>query len=119
MGRQENRNFPSQGAGDLLWFTSRGRPTDQAYWPNGLPGPAQEYGRNPVVACTDETGYTHDKQNRNLPYKYGGTRYQESAQSKYRPHIIHNTVYVGLQHFPSLPLTPQRSRKGYDWKQEP
>ena len=61
MGRQENRNFPSQGAGDLLWFTSRGRPTDQAYWPNGLPGPAQEYGRNPVVACTDETGYTHDK----------------------------------------------------------
>ncbi len=49
MGRQENRNFPSQGAGDLLWFTSRGRPTDQAYWPNGLPGPAQEYGRNPVV----------------------------------------------------------------------
>ncbi len=61
MGRQENRNFPSQGAGDLLWFTSRGRPTDHAYWPNGLPGPAQEYGRNPVVACTDETGYTHDK----------------------------------------------------------
>lgn len=61
----------------------------------------------------------NDKQNRNLPYKYGGTRYQESTQSKYRPHIIHNTVYVGLQHFPSLPLTPQRSRKGYDWKQEP
>ena len=23
MGRQENRNFPSQGAGDLLWFTSQ------------------------------------------------------------------------------------------------
>lgn len=61
MGRQENRNFPSQGAGDLLWFTARGRPTDPAYWPNGLPGPAQEYGRNPVVAVTDETGYTHDK----------------------------------------------------------
>lgn len=61
LGRQENRNFPSQGAGDLLWFVSRGRPTDPAYWPNGLPGPAQEYGRNPVVAVTDETGYTHDK----------------------------------------------------------
>ena len=61
MGRQENRNFPSQGAGDVLWFTARGRPTDPAYWPNGLPGPAQEYGRNPVVAVTDETGYTHDK----------------------------------------------------------
>lgn len=61
MGRQENRNFPSQGAGDLLWFTSRGRPTDPAYWPNGLPGPAQEYGRNPVVAVTDQTGYAQDK----------------------------------------------------------
>lgn len=61
MGREENRNYPSQGAGDLLWFTSRGRPTDQAYWPNGLPGPAQEYGRNPVVASTAATGYDRDK----------------------------------------------------------
>ncbi|GHT43162.1 SusC/RagA family TonB-linked outer membrane protein [Bacteroidia bacterium] len=61
MGRQENRNFPSQGAGDILWFTSRGRPTDPAYWPNGLPGPAQEYGRNPVVAASSETGYDKDR----------------------------------------------------------
>ncbi len=61
MGRQENRSFPSQSAGALLWFTARGRPTDPAYWPNGLPGPAQEYGRNPVVAVTEETGYTRDR----------------------------------------------------------
>lgn len=61
LARQEDRNFPSQGAGDILWFTARGRPTDHAYWPNGLPGPAQEYGRNPVVAVTDATGYTHDR----------------------------------------------------------
>lgn len=61
MGRQENRNFPSQSAGDILWFTGRGRPTDPAYWPNGLPGPAQEYGRNPVVAATSQTGYDRDK----------------------------------------------------------
>jgi TonB-linked SusC/RagA family outer membrane protein len=61
MGRQENRNFPSQSAGDILWFTARGRPTDHAYWPNGLPGPAQEYGRNPVVAASNETGYDRDK----------------------------------------------------------
>ena len=61
MGRQENRNFPSQSAGDILWFTARGRPTDQGFWPNGLPGPAQEYGRNPVVAASSETGYDHDK----------------------------------------------------------
>jgi TonB-linked SusC/RagA family outer membrane protein len=61
MGRQENRNYPSQSAGDILWFTSRGRPTDPAYWPNGLPGPAQEYGRNPVVAASSETGYDRNK----------------------------------------------------------
>lgn len=62
MGRQENRNYPSQGAGDMLWFTSRGRPTDQAYWPNGLPGPAQEYGRNPAyVTQKDVTGYDRQK----------------------------------------------------------
>lgn len=61
MGRQENRNFPSQGAGDVFWFVARGRPTDPAYWPNGKPGPAQEYGRNPVVAVTDQTGYTKDR----------------------------------------------------------
>ncbi|MDR0537909.1 MAG: TonB-dependent receptor [Tannerellaceae bacterium] len=61
MGRQENRNFPSQGAGDILWFTVRGRPTDPGFWPNGLPGPAQEYGRNPVIAASSETGYDRDK----------------------------------------------------------
>lgn len=61
MGRQENRNYPSQGAGDILWFTSRGRPTDPAFWPNGLPGPAQEYGRNPAVAASDITGYDKDR----------------------------------------------------------
>lgn len=61
LGRQENRNYPSQSAGDLLWFVSRGRPTDPAYWPNGLPGPAQEYGRNPVVAVTNETGFDRDR----------------------------------------------------------
>ncbi len=61
MGREERREYPSQAAGDVLWFTARGRPTDHAYWPNGLPGPAQEYGRNPVVATSDETGYDRDK----------------------------------------------------------
>ena len=61
MGRQENRSYPSQGAGDILWFTTRGRPTDPAFWPNGLPGPAQEYGRNPAIAASSETGYDRSK----------------------------------------------------------
>lgn len=61
MGREERRTRGSQDAGDLLWFTSRGRPTDHAFWPNGLPGPAQEYGRNPVVGASNETGYLKEK----------------------------------------------------------
>lgn len=58
LGRQENFKRGNGGSpSDVLWFTSRGRPTDHAYWPNGLPGPAQEYGRNPVIAASGETGY--------------------------------------------------------------
>lgn len=60
-GRQENRNFPMRGAGDIFRFVARGRPTDPAYWPNGLPGPDQEYGDNPVVTTTDATGYNRDR----------------------------------------------------------
>jgi TonB-linked SusC/RagA family outer membrane protein len=58
-GRQQNFKRSSQSPGDLLWFTSRGRPTDIAFWPNGLPGPAQEYGRNPVMGASRATGYFH------------------------------------------------------------
>ena len=60
LGRQQMFKRSTQSPGDLLWFTSRGRPTDIAYWPNGLPGPAQEYGRNPVIVASDQTGYLHE-----------------------------------------------------------
>jgi len=60
MGREEQFKRSTQSPGDNLWFTSRGRPTDIAYWPNGLPGPAQEYGRNPVISASRETGYLHE-----------------------------------------------------------
>ena len=60
MGREQQFKRGTQTPGDVLWFTSRGRPTDPAYWPNGLPGPAQEYGRNPVIGSTRETGYLHE-----------------------------------------------------------
>ncbi|MDR2233173.1 MAG: TonB-dependent receptor [Tannerella sp.] len=60
MGREERFKRGTQSPGDNLWFTSRGRPTDIAYWPNGLPGPAQEYGRNPVISASRETGYLHE-----------------------------------------------------------
>lgn len=40
---------------------TRGRPTEPAYWPNGLPGPDIENGQNPVVITTNATGYDRDK----------------------------------------------------------
>ena len=60
LGREQLFKRATQSPGDNLWFTSRGRPTDIAYWPNGMPGPAQEYGRNPVISASRETGYLHE-----------------------------------------------------------
>lgn len=65
-GRQENRNYPgggenggsADGAQNIFWALNRSFPTTPAYWPNGLPGPAIEYGANPVVLVTDATGFT-------------------------------------------------------------
>ncbi|MBC7416746.1 MAG: TonB-dependent receptor [Pedobacter sp.] len=58
--REENRNFPTVGAGDIFRFLMRGRPTEIAIWPNGLPGRDIEFGYNPVVSTTDITGYNKD-----------------------------------------------------------
>lgn len=56
VGREEERNFPTVGAGDIFRFLMRGRPNEPAFWPHGEPGPAIEYGYNPVVSTTDLTG---------------------------------------------------------------
>ncbi|HLT86330.1 MAG TPA: TonB-dependent receptor [Sphingobacterium sp.] len=62
LGRQENRNYPTKGAGTIFRMLMRGNPTMPAFWPNGLPGPDIEHGENPVVITTDQTGYDRDKQ---------------------------------------------------------
>lgn len=59
--REELRNFPTVGAGDIFRMLMRGRPNEVEVWPNGLPGPAIEYGYNPYVTTTDLTGYNRDK----------------------------------------------------------
>ncbi|NQU85164.1 MAG: TonB-dependent receptor [Mariniphaga sp.] len=59
-GRQENRHYPTRGAGDIFRMLQRGKPNLPAYWPDGTPGPDIEYGDNPVVVTTDETGYDND-----------------------------------------------------------
>lgn len=61
LGRQEDRNFPTKGAGTIFRMLMRGNPTMPAYWPNGMPGPDIENGENPVVITTDQTGYKRDK----------------------------------------------------------
>ncbi|WP_341834129.1 TonB-dependent receptor [Chitinophaga pollutisoli] len=60
-GRLEDRNFPPRSAGSIFRALLRGRPTEAAIWPNGLPGPDIEYGDNPVVTSTNAIGYQRDK----------------------------------------------------------
>lgn len=62
-GREEDRNFPTVSAGQTFRMIIRGRPTDPAYYPNGLPGPDQENGVQPVVTGTTQTGF-----HRNVSY---------------------------------------------------
>lgn len=61
LGRQEDREFPTKSAGAIFRMLMRGIPTEPAYWPNGMPGPDIEYGENPVVITTNQTGYDRDR----------------------------------------------------------
>ena len=60
-GRQENRNYPTVGQGDIFRMLMRGKPNMPAYWPDGNPGPDIEYGFNPAVTVTNATGTNNDK----------------------------------------------------------
>ncbi len=62
LAREEVRKYPTKGAGAIFRMLMRGKPQMPAYWPNGLPGPDIEYGENPVVITTNQTGYDRDKQ---------------------------------------------------------
>lgn len=61
LAREEDRRFPTKGAGAIFRMLIRGKPQMPAYWPNGMPGPDIEYGENPVVITTNQTGYDKDK----------------------------------------------------------
>lgn len=62
LGREESRNYPTRSAGAIFRMQMRGKPQQQAFWPNGLPGPDIENGENPVVITTDLSGYDRQKQ---------------------------------------------------------
>ncbi|MGJ7032715.1 SusC/RagA family TonB-linked outer membrane protein [Niabella hirudinis] len=59
--REEYRFFPTESAGDIFRMLMRGKPNEPAIWPNALPGRDIEYGQNPVVIATNQTGYDRDK----------------------------------------------------------
>lgn len=50
------KRYPTKTAGDIVGQSTRLMPTMVSFWPNGLPGPDIEYGDNPVVTSTLETG---------------------------------------------------------------
>lgn len=60
-GRLEDSRYPTRNSGSILSMLMRGKPTMPAYWPNGLPGPDIEFGDNPVVISTSQTGYDNEK----------------------------------------------------------
>jgi len=67
-GRQENRSFPinvtpgiSSAEGRISTAIQHGKPTEVAWWWNGLAGPDIQTDDNPVVMVTDVPGY--DKRN--------------------------------------------------------
>jgi len=55
--RREDRNNPTQDVNAIFRMLMRGRPTEPAVWPNGLPGPDIENGQQPVVITTNATGF--------------------------------------------------------------
>ena len=57
LGQLENRNYSAVSTDDNFRMLLRGKPNMPAYWPNGDPGPAIDYGHNPVVTTTGATGY--------------------------------------------------------------
>ena len=50
------KRYPTKSAGDIVGQSTRLMPTMTSFWPNGLPGPDIEYGDNPVVTSTLQTG---------------------------------------------------------------
>ena len=62
MVREEARNYPTRSASSIFRMLMRGKPQQQAFWPNGLPGPDIENGENPVVITTNLSGYDRQKQ---------------------------------------------------------
>lgn len=57
-GSQENKIYPTKSASEIFQNgIYRSKPTETAIFPNGLPGQDVEYGDQPVVTTSFETGF--------------------------------------------------------------
>ena len=63
-GIQENRMYPTKSASSIFNGARRMYPTQHALFPNGLPGPDIEYGDQPMVSASFDTGFDDDKRYR-------------------------------------------------------
>ncbi|GAA5222327.1 SusC/RagA family TonB-linked outer membrane protein [Membranihabitans marinus] len=61
-GSQENSMYPTKSASSIFQNgIYRSKPTQHAIFPNGFPGPDVEYGDQPVVTTSFETGFNDTK----------------------------------------------------------
>lgn len=58
---QNDATYPRNSAGSIVGQATRLVPTQWSFWPTGEPGPDIEYGDNPVVTSTFETGKDSQK----------------------------------------------------------
>ncbi|MGM0376930.1 MAG: SusC/RagA family TonB-linked outer membrane protein, partial [Bacteroidota bacterium] len=64
-GIQENRRYPTKSANSIFQGIIRMYPTSHALMPGtDLPGPDIEYGDQPMVSASEETGFDDDKRYR-------------------------------------------------------
>ncbi|WP_236977152.1 SusC/RagA family TonB-linked outer membrane protein [Membranihabitans maritimus] len=63
-GIQENRMYSGVSFSTIFRTIRRMYPTDHAIFPNGLPGPDIEFGEQPMVIPSEETGFDDDKRYR-------------------------------------------------------
>lgn len=71
-GSQENGMHGIEGRGSIWWVTRRSRPTDVAFYPNGLPGIGIDRSDNPVVVSGFAPGFDDAKTYR-LNTKFSAT----------------------------------------------
>ena len=61
IARLENTKYPMKSASSIFSGIRRGKPTQNAYWPTGEPGPDLERGDNPAVTSTYIAGFNNQK----------------------------------------------------------